>query len=85
MTQPLMPTQSTQSTQYAQPITPQQIQEMIRQAIAEQKKADVIDELKKMIYEIEKKRIEDKAEMEKKLADTTKAIKDELTKKLDDS
>jgi len=58
---------------------------MIRQAIAEQKKADVIDELKKMIYEIEKKRIEDKAEVEKKLADTTKAIKDELTKMLDDS
>jgi uncharacterized Zn finger protein (UPF0148 family) len=72
------------TAQYPQ-ITPQQIQEMIRQAIAEQKKADVIEELKKMIYEIEKRRIEDKAEVEKKLADTTKTVRDELTKMLENS
>jgi hypothetical protein len=67
------------------PITPQQIQEMIRQALAEQKKADTIEELKKMIYELEKKQVEDRAEMEKKLADTAKVIMNEVTKMIDDS
>jgi len=56
-------------TTYSQPpITPQQIQEMIRQAMAEYKKQSDLDELKRMMAELEKKRIEDRAELEKMIA-----------------
>lgn len=57
-----------------QTVTPQQIQEMIRQALAEQKRQSDIEELKKMILELEKKRVEDKAEMEKQRAQDREEI-----------
>ena len=74
---PAVPAPST--TQYPpvqpmQTITPQQIQEMIRQALAEQKRQSDIEELKKMILELEKKRVEDRAEMEKQRAQDREEI-----------
>jgi uncharacterized C2H2 Zn-finger protein len=74
---PTVPAPSTTQYPPAQPVqtmTPQQIQEMIRQALAEQKRQSDIEELKKMILELEKKRIEDKAEMEKQRAQDREEI-----------
>jgi len=69
-----------QSYQPAPQITPQMIQEWIRQSLQEFKRASDIDELKKMIMEIEKKRVEDRAELEKLIAksreETLKEIKE---------
>jgi len=79
------PPQMPQYQQAAQVITPQMIQEMIRQAMSEQKKADTIEELKKMIYELEKKRVEDKSEFEKKVADLDKTLEEKITKKVEES
>lgn len=54
-------------------LTPQQVQEMIQRAFAEQRTKSDIDELKKMIFEIEKKRVEDMAALDKRLVKFMKA------------
>jgi uncharacterized Zn finger protein (UPF0148 family) len=64
-------------------LTPQAVEEIVKRVIADQKKADVIDELKRMIYELEKKRVEDKAEVEKKIAESTKAVEERVTQRLE--
>lgn len=67
---------------YQQTLTPQQIQEMIQRALAEQRTRNDMEELKKMIYELEKKRVEDKMELEKTMVKfmktTMKTIKETL-------
>jgi len=89
---PPSPTQATPPqphTQLTMPamtqITPQQVQEWIRQGLEEFKKTSAIDELKRLVYEIEKKRIEDKAEFEKRIAEKERELEDRLSKKLDNT
>jgi DNA-directed RNA polymerase subunit RPC12/RpoP len=50
-------------------ITPERLQEMIRQALAEQRKASEMDELRKGIFELEKKLIEQRQQFEKQVSD----------------
>jgi DNA-directed RNA polymerase subunit RPC12/RpoP/polyhydroxyalkanoate synthesis regulator phasin len=67
---------------HQQTLSPQQIQEMIQRALAEQRTKSDMEELKKMIYELEKRRIEDRAEVERTLTKfmkaTMKTIKETL-------
>jgi len=50
-------------------IMPERLQEMIRQALAEQRKASEMDELKKGIFELEKKLLEQRQQFEKQVSD----------------
>jgi DNA-directed RNA polymerase subunit RPC12/RpoP len=50
-------------------ITPERLHEMIRQALAEQRKASEMDELKKGIFELEKKLVEQRQQFEKQVSD----------------
>jgi len=66
-------------------ITPQQIREWIAQSLAEQRKESVIDELRRQVAELEKKRIEDKADLEKKLMESITKTKEELINAIKDA
>lgn len=50
-------------------VTPERLQEMIRQALMEQRKASEMDELKKGIFELEKKLLEQRQQFEKQISD----------------
>jgi hypothetical protein len=75
------PPQPPSTTYYAPPVqlTPQTVQEMIRQAFAEYKRTSEIDELKKTIVELEKKRLEDRAEFERRLAEGLQQIREAIS------
>jgi len=69
-----MPMQTPQYMQSTSQLTPQAIQEMIKQAIMEYKRESDIDEIKKLIMNLEKRRVEDKSELEKKIMEKHEEI-----------
>jgi len=74
------PTPATAPTAaYQSQLTPQQIQEWIRQALQEQRRQDEIAELRRGLSDLEKKVITDKAEMEKRITESIGKLKEELS------